>query len=92
MVPGIERCHTLRHKGLLGTVISGSGSTVLAFVDRGEEESEIAAALQGCFAKEGIESEARFTTADNQGAFVTRGAAEPADRQGQVFEKAERTQ
>jgi homoserine kinase len=92
LVPGIESCLRLRHKGLLGTVISGSGSTVLAFVDHGEEESEIAAALQGCFAKEGIESEARFTTGDNQGAFVTRGAAEPADRQGRVFEKAERTQ
>jgi len=92
LVPGIESCLRLRHKGLLGTVISGSGSTVLAFVDHAEEEGEIAAALQACFAKGGIESEARFTTADNQGAFVTRGAAEPAHSQGQVVEKTEKTQ
>lgn len=90
LLPGIEACLRLRHKGLLGTVISGSGSTVLAFVDHADEEGEIAAALQECFAKEGIESEARFTSPDNQGAFVTRGAAEPADRKGQVFEKAEK--
>jgi len=91
LVPGMESCLRLRHKGLLGTVISGSGSSVLAFVDRKEEEGKIAAALQGCFAKEGIESEARSTTADNQGASVTRGAIAPIDRQGQIFEKAEKT-
>jgi homoserine kinase len=92
LVPGIESCLRLRHEGLLGTVISGSGSTVMAFVDHGKEAEGIAAALQECFAKEGIESEARFTAADNQGAFVTRGGADPADRQRQVFEKAERAQ
>jgi homoserine kinase len=91
LVPGMESCLRLRHKGLLGTVISGSGSSVLAFVDGKEEEGKIAAALQECFAKEGIESEASFTAADNQGAFVTRGASAPIHRQGQIFENAEKT-
>jgi homoserine kinase len=69
-VPGIERCLGLRMDGLLGTAISGSGSSVIAFVTRNHQE--IAEALQEIFAAEGIRTEARLTSADNRGAWVTR--------------------
>ncbi len=70
LVPGIERCLKYRHDGLLGTAISGSGSSVIAFVTRNEDE--IAGALQEIFALEGVRTEARSTSADNQGAWVSR--------------------
>jgi homoserine kinase len=70
LVPGIERCLRYRHDGLLGTAISGSGSSVIAFVTRNEKE--IAGALQEIFLQEGVRTEARSTSADNQGAWVAR--------------------
>lgn len=70
LVPGIERCLRYRHPGLLGVAISGSGSSVIAFVTRNEKEIE--SALQEIFAREGVRSEARSTSADNQGAWVSR--------------------
>ena len=70
LVPGIERCLRLRHDGLLGTAISGSGSSVIAFVTRNEQE--IGEALQEIFAEEGVQAEVRVTSADNQGAWVSR--------------------
>jgi len=70
LVPGIERCLRLRREGLLGVAISGSGSSVIAFATR--REAEIARELQEIFAKEGLQSEARSTSADNSGAWVTR--------------------
>jgi homoserine kinase len=70
LVPGLERCLQYRHDGLLGVAISGSGSSAIAFTTRNEEE--IATALQEIFAREGVRSEARSTSADNQGAWVSR--------------------
>jgi homoserine kinase len=70
LVPGIERCLRLRREGLLGVAISGSGSSVIAFATR--HEAEIARALQEIFAEEGVQAEARSTSADNSGAWVTR--------------------
>ncbi|MGE5325179.1 MAG: homoserine kinase [Actinomycetota bacterium] len=70
LVPGMERCLRLRHEGLLGTAISGSGSSVIAFATRNEQE--IGDALQEIFAGEGLQAEVRATSADNQGAWVSR--------------------
>jgi homoserine kinase len=70
LVPGIERCLQCRHDGLLGVAISGSGSSVIAFATR--NESEIAGTLQDIFAREGVRTEARLTSADNHGAWVSR--------------------
>jgi homoserine kinase len=70
LVPGIERCLQYRREGLLGVAISGSGSSVIAFVTRNEHE--IAEELQEIFAEEGMQTEARSTSADNHGAWVTR--------------------
>jgi len=70
LVPGIERCLGLRSEGLLGVAISGSGSSVIAFVT--SNETEIADALKEIFAEEGMQSEAFFTQADNDGAWVTK--------------------
>jgi len=100
LVPGIESCLRLRHPGLLGTAISGSGSSVIAFVTRGhdhdeggaESELEIARALQECFAKEGMASEVLFTSADNQGASVTREAVPLEERVVGVLQRTGRTE
>jgi homoserine kinase len=78
LVPGIERCLGLRKDGLLGVAISGSGSSVIAFATRNEQE--IAEALQEIFVEEGIRAETRLTSADNSGAWVTR---EPVRDQAQ---------
>jgi homoserine kinase len=70
LVPGIERCLRVRHDGLLGVAISGSGSSVIGFASRNEQE--IGETLQEIFAEEGVQAEVRITSADNQGAWVTR--------------------
>lgn len=70
LVPGIERCLRTRHDGLLGVAISGSGSSVIGFATRNEQE--IGEALKEIFAEEGVQAEVRLTSADNQGAWVTR--------------------
>lgn len=70
LVPGIERCLRLEHDGLLGIAISGSGSSVIGFVTRNEQE--VGEALQEIFAEEGIRAEVRCTSADNHGAWVSR--------------------
>lgn len=87
LVPGIERCLRLRKEGLLGVAISGSGSSVIGFATRNEQE--IAEALQEIFVEEGIRAEARSTSADNSGAWVTREPvrAVKADRARQSFEE-----
>lgn len=79
LVPGIERCLKLKRDGLLGAAISGSGSSVIAFATRHEEE--IARDLQEAFAQEGTRAEIRITSADNSGAWVTR---EPVLRGKQI--------
>lgn len=90
LVPGIERCLRLRRDGLLGVAISGSGSSVIAFVAGNEEE--IAQALQQIFSEAGVQSEALFTCADNDGAWVTREPVPLADRPARVLEKVEDAQ
>jgi homoserine kinase len=98
LVPGIESCLRLRHTGLLGTAISGSGSSVIAFVSQGpgqseagdETELQIARALQECFAKEGTDCEVLFTSADNQGASITREAVPLEERLGSVLQRVGR--
>ncbi len=90
LAPGIERCLRLRRDGLLGVAISGSGSSVIAFVVK--DEVATARALQEIFKEEGISSEARFTSADNNGAWVTREAVPLAERLGRVLEKAGKTE
>lgn len=70
LVPGMERCLRLRHPGLLGVAVSGSGSSVIAFATRNEEQ--IADKLVELFAEEGMQARARSTSADNGGAWVSR--------------------
>lgn len=70
LVPGMERCLRTRHDGLLGVAISGSGSSVIGFVTRNEQQ--IGEALQEIFAEEGIGAQVRCTSADNHGAWVSR--------------------
>jgi homoserine kinase len=86
LVPGIERCLKYRHEGLLGVAISGSGSSVIAFVTRNEDE--IAEALQEIFAEEGMQTEARSTSADNHGAWVTREPVPVGKTAGVAREKS----
>lgn len=85
LVPGMQRCLRLRRPGLLGVAISGSGSSAIAFVERGEVE--VAEELKNIFAEEGLASEALFTTADNNGASVTREPVPLVERLGAVFGK-----
>jgi homoserine kinase len=73
LVPGMERCLRLRHEGLLGVAISGSGSSVIAFAVK--NDVQVGQALKDIFAEEGISSEVLLTSADNNGAWVTREAA-----------------
>jgi homoserine kinase len=90
LVPGMERCLRLRHDGLLGVAISGSGSSVIAFVDK--NDFEIGQALKDIFAGEGISSEVLFTSADNNGAWVTREAVPLEERLGRVLQKVGRVE
>jgi homoserine kinase len=88
LVPGIERCLGLRREGLLGVAISGSGSSVIAFA--AANEVEIAQALRQIFSEAGVQSEAHFTSADNDGAWVTREPVPLAAPPGRVLEKVEK--
>jgi homoserine kinase len=69
LVPGITESLRLRHDGLLGIAISGSGSSVIAITRA--NEAQISERLQEIFAKEGIQTEILVTSADNQGSVVT---------------------
>jgi homoserine kinase len=77
LAPGLTRCLQYRHEGLRGVVISGSGSAILAFADRNEDP--IAAGLRGIFEEEGVRTETIVTSADNQGAVVSRASAAGAE-------------
>jgi homoserine kinase len=88
LVPGMERCLGLRLPGLLGVAISGSGSSVIAFTTT--EEMRVAEELQRSFAQEGVQTEAMFTTADNNGAGVTRELVPLVERLGAVLQKLEK--
>jgi homoserine kinase len=70
LVPGIGACLNYRCEGLLGIAISGSGSSVIAFVEKNEKG--IGEDLKRIFAGEGVQSEVLITSADNQGAAVTQ--------------------
>ncbi len=70
LVPGMERCLRVRHDGLLGVAISGSGSSVIAFATKNEDE--IAEKLRSVFQEENISAVVRSTSADNHGAWVSR--------------------
>jgi homoserine kinase len=85
LAPGIDRCLRLRREGLLGVAISGSGSSVIAFTTK--DEVGIAEALRNIFAEEGVQAEIHFTSADNNGAWVTREAVPLAERLGNVLKK-----
>jgi len=85
LVPGMERCLRLQRPGLLGVAISGSGSSVIAFVV--QDDLQVAEDLQKIFADEGMQSEALFTTADNNGAGVTRELVPLVERLGAVLQK-----
>src|ERR1051326_7964755 len=85
LVPGMERCLRLQRPGMLGVAISGSGSSEIAFVI--QEEVKVAEYLQKIFADEGLQSEALFTTADNNGAGVTRELVPLVERLGAVLQK-----
>jgi homoserine kinase len=90
LVPGIERCLRLRREGLLGVAISGSGSSVIAFTVK--NDVGIAQALKDIFAEEGVSSEVLFTSADNNGAWVTREAVPLSERLGRVLQKVGRVE
>jgi len=88
LVPGMERCLGLRLPGLLGVAISGSGSSVIAFTTG--DEMRVAEELQRIFANEGVQTEAMFTSADNNGAGVTRERVPLMERIGAVLQKLEK--
>ena len=90
LVPGMERCLRLQRPGLLGVAISGSGSSAIAFVV--QDEVLVAEDLQEIFADEGLQSEAMFTTADNNGASVTREPVPLVERLGAVLGKYGRSE
>jgi homoserine kinase len=79
----------LRRAGLLGVAISGSGSSVIAFTVA--DEIGIAEDLQKIFAEEGVQAEALFTAADNNGAGVTRELVPLVERLGAVLHKLEKS-
>lgn len=85
LAPGIDRCLRLRRDGLLGVAISGSGSSVIAFATK--DEVGIAEALRNIFAEAGVQAEIQFTSADNNGAWVTREAVPLAERLGNLLKK-----
>ncbi|MGZ4854525.1 MAG: homoserine kinase [Candidatus Angelobacter sp.] len=89
LVPGMERCLGLRLPGLLGVAISGSGSSVIAFATG--DEMRVAEELQRIFATEGVQTEATFTAADNNGAGVTRERVPLMERIGAVLQKLEKS-
>jgi homoserine kinase len=89
LVPGMERCLALRLPGLLGVAISGSGSSVIAFT--ASNEMRVAEELQQIFSKEGVQAEVLFTSADNNGAGVTREQVPLMERLGSVLQKLERS-
>jgi homoserine kinase len=89
LVPGMEGCLALRRTGLLGVAISGSGSSVIAFTI--ENEIGIAEELQNIFAEQGVQTEALFTSADNNGAGVTRELVPLMERLGAVLHKLEKS-
>ena len=68
-----------------GVAISGSGSSVIAFVTR--NETEIADALNEIFAEEGMQSESFLTSADNHGAWVTREPVDASKRSSDLATK-----
>jgi homoserine kinase len=89
LVPGMERCLGLRLPDLLGVAISGSGSSVIAFTTG--DEMRVAEELQRIFANEGVQAEAMFTSADNNGAGVTRELVPLMERIGAVLQKLEKS-
>ena len=88
LVPGMDRCLGLRLPGLLGVAISGSGSSVIAFTTG--DEMRVAKELQRIFSSEGVLTEATFTSADNDGAGVTRERVPLMERIGAVLQKLEK--
>lgn len=70
LVPGMKGCLQLRHPGLLGVAISGSGSSVIGFAQ--SHEKEIAEKLEEIFAEEEQATTSRIIAADNNGAWVSR--------------------
>jgi homoserine kinase len=64
--------------------------SVIAFAVK--DEVDIAQALQKIFSEEGVSSEARFTSADNHGAWVTREAVPLAERLGRVLQRVEKVE
>lgn len=89
LVPGMERCLALRLPGLLGVAISGSGSSVIAFTTG--DEMRVAEELQRIFADEGEQTEAMFTSADNNGAGITRELIPLMERIGALLQKLEKS-
>jgi homoserine kinase len=66
LVPGLAEALALpRMDGLLGVALSGAGPSILALVDR--DEDEIGARLASCFKAHKIESTIRTLEVDNDG-------------------------
>jgi len=87
--PGMERCLALRLPGLLGV-----GDQRVGFVSDcvyTGDEMRVAEELQRIFADEGEQTEAMFTSADNNGAGVTRELVPLMERIGAVLQKLEKS-
>jgi hypothetical protein len=63
---------------------------VIAFTE--QNELQVAEDLQKIFADEGLQSEALFTTADNNGAGITRELVPLMERLGAVLQKLGRSE
>ena len=67
LVPGLAEALELpRTEGLLGIALSGAGPSILALVEKNEDE--IGARLASCFTAHKIESTIRTLEVDNDGA------------------------
>lgn len=77
LLPGLaEALAAARRPGLLGGCLSGSGSTVLLFLDPGEEAlwGEAVDAVAGAFRRNGIACQVRFVSPSAAGAHVVASA------------------
>jgi homoserine kinase len=70
LMPGLQEILEMDDEpGLIGRALSGAGSTVVAFAD--SCENEIAAKMCGVFRARGLNAEARFLKADNDGLAIS---------------------
>jgi len=66
LIPGLEECLKLSHPDLIGVLLSGAGSAVLAIARK--NAAEVAALLVAEFNRHGVAAQPLFLKAENRGA------------------------